>query len=161
MKFFYYIKYFFYLAINWNIKIAWYIITQEIRGEKKYGITTTGADELHSLEKKGIDIEHSTIYMPVSYDLLEEIFIRIKDRKYHHFLDIGCGKGRALCVAAQHGFATVTGIDLSKELCKQAEENLFVTQQKNKNLQYKIYNNDAFYFEIAAQCRLHFYVQPF
>ena len=61
MKLFSYIKYFFYLAFNWYFKIAWYIIKQEIKGEKKYGITTTGADELKSLEKKGIDIEHATI----------------------------------------------------------------------------------------------------
>ncbi|MEI9958837.1 MAG: hypothetical protein WDM90_21565 [Ferruginibacter sp.] len=74
MKFFSYIKYFFYLAIKWDIKIARYIIKQEIKGEKKYGINTTGADELRALEKRGIDTDHSTIYMPVSYDLLEEIF---------------------------------------------------------------------------------------
>ena len=28
---------------------------------------TTGADELKNLAKKGIDISHATIYMPVSY----------------------------------------------------------------------------------------------
>jgi len=161
MRFFCYIKYFFYLAVKWDIKIARYIIKQEIKGEKKYGIVTTGADELRALEKKGIDIDHSTIYMPVSYDLLEEIFTEIKDKTHHHFLDIGCGKGRALCVAAHYGFNKVTGVDLSKELCKQAENNLFLTQQKNKALQYKIYNNDAFYFEIANDVDCIFMFNPF
>ena len=51
-----YIKYFTYLAFNWNIKIAWTIIFQEIKGERKYGINTTGADELKKLEAKGIEI---------------------------------------------------------------------------------------------------------
>src|SRR5690242_2004191 len=79
-----YIKYFFYLAINWNIKIAINILQQEMKGEKKYGIATTGADELKELEKKGIEIEHSTIYMPVSYDLLDDIFkqLNIKDTSH-------------------------------------------------------------------------------
>ena len=45
MKWFAYIKYFAYLAWNWNIPIAWRIIREEIRGEKKYGIQSTGADE--------------------------------------------------------------------------------------------------------------------
>ena len=67
-----YIKYFSYIAFNWNIKIAVHILRQEIRGEKKYGIHSTGADELKKLEKKGIDISHATIYMPVSYELLKK-----------------------------------------------------------------------------------------
>ena len=62
-----YIKYFFYIALNWNIKIAWYIIRREIIGEKKYSINTTGADELKQLEEKGIDITHATIYMPGNF----------------------------------------------------------------------------------------------
>ncbi|MEI9958838.1 MAG: hypothetical protein WDM90_21570 [Ferruginibacter sp.] len=53
-------------------------------------------------------------------------------------------KAGALCVAAHHGFNKVTGVDLSRELCKQAEENLFLTQLKNKALQYKIYNTMLF-----------------
>jgi hypothetical protein len=77
MKFFAYIKYFFFLARKWDVKIARYILLQEIKGEKKYRITTTGADELQSLEEKGIEIDHATIYMPASYDLLEEIFEQI------------------------------------------------------------------------------------
>jgi hypothetical protein len=53
-KFFSYTKYFFYLAFRWNIRIAIHILLQEIKGERKYGINTTGADELRSLEEKGI-----------------------------------------------------------------------------------------------------------
>ena len=104
MKFLTYIKYFFFLFINWDARIAWYMIRQEIEGEKKYGINTTGADELHKLEKQGIDISHATIYMPVSYSLLEEIFEQLPASIRNHFLDMGSGKGRAICVAAHKGF---------------------------------------------------------
>ena len=86
MKFFAYIKYFFYLSFNWNIKIAVHILLQEIKGEKKYGITTTGADELKSLEKKGIDTDHSTIYMPVSYDLLQDLFNQLTNKPINSFI---------------------------------------------------------------------------
>jgi hypothetical protein len=78
MALFTYIRYFFYLAYNWNLRIAIHIIQKEIKGENKYGIRTTGADELHGLEKKGIDISHATIYMPASYDMLEDIFTEVK-----------------------------------------------------------------------------------
>jgi SAM-dependent methyltransferase len=161
MKFLNYLKYFFYLAFNWNFKIAVHIILQEIKGEKKYGINTTGADELKLLEKKGIDIDHATIYMPVSYDLLEELCPHLLQGSNSHFLDIGCGKGRALCVAAHHGFSKVTGIDFSKELCAVAEKNIAATKNKLTNVEYKIINNDAFYFEIPEDVNCIFMFNPF
>lgn len=165
MKWFAYIKYFAYLAWNWNIPIAWRIIREEIRGEKKYGIQSTGADELESLGELGIDTEHATIYMPVSYKLLEEIFGQLNSVRepipFTHFIDIGCGKGRALCVAAAFGFQKLTGIDFSKELCDAANQNLAVTQHQFPNLRYKIINNDAFYFEIPADADCIFLFNPF
>ncbi len=163
-KYLYYIKYFFYLAYKWDIKIAQYILSQEIKGEKKYGIITTGADELKKLEERGIDTDHSTIYMPVSYSLLEEMIEqlnRLTNSSFNHFLDIGCGKGRALCVAANKGFGKVTGIDFSKEFCKAAEKNLSMTRKQFPDLQYKIINNDAFYFEIPNDVDCIFMFNPF
>jgi SAM-dependent methyltransferase len=161
MKFFTYIKYFFYIAYNWNVGIAWHIIIQEIRGEKKYGIHTTGADELKSLEKRSVDITHATIYMPVSYDLLEEIFHQLNIEQYSHFLDMGCGKGRAMCIAAHKGFKQVTGIDFSKELSDAAKENLALTKQKIPALHYTVINNDAFYFDVPGDTDCIFFFNPF
>jgi SAM-dependent methyltransferase len=161
MKFFSYIKYFYFLLINWDAKIAWYMIKQEIKGEKKYGINTTGADELRKLEKQGIDISHATIYMPVSYTLLEEIFEQLPATIRDHFLDLGSGKGRALCVAAHKGFKQVTGLDFARGLCEAAKENLTITKQKNPALEYKVINNDAFYFEIPDDVDCIFFFNPF
>ena len=161
MKFFQYIKYFFYLALNWNFRIAWTIIKQEIRGDKKYGINTTGADELKKLEEKGIDISHATIYMPVSYSLLEECFTQLTPKPLNRFLDIGCGKGRALCVAAHFGFKKVTGIDFSKELCEAAKKNLEATREKKPGFDYAVVNNDAFYYEIPRDVDCIFMFNPF
>jgi 16S rRNA G966 N2-methylase RsmD len=161
MKFLTYIKYFYFLFINWDARIAWYMIKQEIKGEKKYGISTTGADELHKLEKQGIDISHATIYMPVSYTLLEEIFEQLPATIRNHFLDMGSGKGRALCVAAHKGFKKVTGLDFARDLCVAAEENLNITKQKIPALEYKVINNDAFYFDIRDDVDCIFFFNPF
>lgn len=177
MKFFSYIKYFYFLFINWNIRIAWVMIWQEMAGEKKYGINTTGADELFKLEDQGIDISHATIYMPVSYSLLEETFKQLKNagpqqqttnkpqvpagKQQTHFLDIGCGKGRALCVAAHEGFKKVSGLDFARDLCEAAKENLAITKQKMPALEYKVINNDAFYFEIPDDVDCIFFFNPF
>ncbi|PWB84638.1 MAG: hypothetical protein C3F11_00225, partial [Methylocystaceae bacterium] len=40
------------------------------------------------------------------------------------FLDLGCGKGRALVVAAEAGFGQVVGVELSGKLAKLARRNL-------------------------------------
>ena len=159
-----YIKYFFYLAVNWNFSIALYVIRNEIKGEKKYRINTTGADELKSLEEKGIDIEHATIYMPVSYDFLEEIFNSINNlvpKPYRHLLDIGCGKGRILCVAPHYGFMQLTGVDFSKELIDAAAINLEYKRKQFPQLDFELYNNDAFYFEIPGDVDCIFLFNPF
>jgi SAM-dependent methyltransferase len=161
VSFFHYLRYFFYLAANWNVRLAWYVVRHEIKGEKKYGIRTTGADELKSLRKKGIDTSHATLYMPVVYPILETLLAQIPAAHKKYFIDIGCGKGRALCVAAHAGFARVTGIDFSAAFCKAAEENLALTAQKTPGFEYQVLNNDAFYFDIPDTADCIFLFNPF
>lgn len=161
MRFFQYIRYFFFIAWEWNLRIAWHIIRCEIKGERKYGIQTTGADDLHHLEDKGIDIEHATLYMPVSYDVLEEAFAHVNLEPRRNFVDIGCGKGRALCVATHYGFTKVTGIDFSAKLCAVANTNLLQVKQTMPKLEFAIINNDAFYYAIPADADCIFLFNPF
>ena len=155
------LQYFFYLGINWNWRIAFTIIGQEISGEKKYNIATTGADELKSLSKKGIDTSHATMYMPISYMLIEEIFRQIPSTSKKHFLDIGCGKGRAMCVAAHNGCNTITGVEFSKDLCEDAFVNLQRTKEQFPALQYGVITKDAMNFEIPADVDCIFLFNPF
>ena len=148
MKLLQYLQYFFYIGINWNWKIAFIILKQEIKGEKKYGIDTTGADELKKLKAEGINISHSTIYMPVTYMVIEDAFDKINLKTTNHFLDIGCGKGRGLCVAAHRGFKKITGVDFSRKFCEQATKNLASTKNKIPAFNYTIINGDAAEFNI-------------
>ena len=161
MKFFSYLRYFFFLATNWNVRIAIHILRNEIRGEKKYGIISSGTNNLKSLEAKGIDTDHSTFYMPASYDILEVVFAKCNLSASKHFLDIGCGKGRALCVAAYMGAKKVSGVDFSKDFCEAAKWNLQKIKEKNIDVQYQVFHNDAFYFEIPADADLIFLFNPF
>ncbi len=156
-----YLQYFFYLATNWNLSIAWHIIRNEIRGEKQYGIKSIGADNLKNLEKKGVDISHATIYMPASYDVLEDFFDNVKLKSFNHFLDIGCGKGRAMCVAASYGVKKISGVEFSKDLFLEAKKNIETTKLKYPLTDFNIYNNDAFYFEIDDDVDCIFMFNPF
>src|SRR5262249_811621 len=40
------------------------------------------------------------------------------------FIDLGCGKGRALFIAAEYPFRSIVGADFSPELSEMAEENI-------------------------------------
>jgi SAM-dependent methyltransferase len=138
--------------------IAVHLIYHEIRGEKKYKIDTTGADELQEMEEKGIDISHATMYMPAGYKMLEDFFSRISAK---HLVDFGCGKGRVLCVAPHFGIKKVTGIDFSKEFCTDAKINLENIKIAMPDLEYKVCNNDAFYFDIPEDADCLFFFNPF
>ncbi|MEO7446034.1 MAG: class I SAM-dependent methyltransferase [Ferruginibacter sp.] len=161
MKIIAFIRYFFYLAYNWNPGIAWEIIRQEYRGEKKYGIDTTGTDELKALQELDVDISHATIYMPATYSLLEQLFNEPHIQSCTHLLDIGCGKGRILCVAAKHHFKKVTGVDFSRALCNAAIINLEIIKTTEPELNYEVKTNDAFYFPIATDVDCIFLFNPF
>ncbi len=154
-----YLKYFCYIAWNWNIVIAIYIIYHEIKGEKKYGIDTIGINNLDELDSKHLD--NATIYMPAVYPMLEMVFEKINVKNLHHLLDIGCGKGRAICVAVEMGCKKVSGIDFSKELCMDALQNLTIVQQKHPSLQAKIINSDAFTYTIPPDVDAIFLFNPF
>lgn len=137
------------------------LIAQEIRGEKKYGIDTTGADELKKLTKSGVDTSHATIYMPVSYELLEHTLSLLPLLPRNHFLDIGCGKGRVLCVAAHCNFTKVSGIDFSKAFCEAAKSNLLKTKVKIGTFQYDVILKNIQEYNLPADVDCIFLFNPF
>lgn len=155
-----YIQYGWYLGIHWGWLFALRLIREEMAGEKKYGIRTTGADELKSLQQSGVDISHATIYMPVSYRLLEKALENLPPGR-QHFVDIGCGKGRALCVAGRYGFSKVTGIDFSPGFCAEAARNLQHIKQPNPAFRYEILLEDAGSWPIPDDTDCLFMFNPF
>lgn len=135
-------------------------MSHEIKGERQYGIDTTGSDELKKTKAAGVDISHATSYMPANYLLLEDVFTKLGSGR-KNFIDIGCGKGRVLCVAAHNGFNKVTGIDFSSDFCASAEKNLQHTKEKFPSLNFSIINKDAATVEIPEDADCIFFFNPF
>jgi SAM-dependent methyltransferase len=63
--------------------------------------------------------------MPSNYVLLEQALA--ERNKYPHnktFLDIGCGKGRTLFVAAHFGFENISGVEFFAPYCAELEKKI-------------------------------------
>jgi SAM-dependent methyltransferase len=162
MRFIPYLRYFFYIAWHWNPLLAAYTIYYELRGEKKYQIHTIGEDQLNMLKERGIDISHAHIYMPVNYFILESLMKEIVQLEQNKtLLDLGCGKGRVLVVAAAFGFKKIMGIDNSKEFCDEAMLTTAACAGKYPDARFIIINADALYFEIPDDICSIFLFNPF
>jgi len=71
------------------------------------------------------------------------------------FIDLGCGKGRALLVAAEYPFLKVIGVELAPELCSIAKEN-------TKSMpQISVERGDAALFSYPGEPLLVFLYHPF
>jgi SAM-dependent methyltransferase len=69
--------------------------------------------------------DYRSHYQAANYLYLERI-ARLITRNAQQplvFYDIGCGKGRAVCVMARHTFGKVVGVDYQETLCKMARHN--------------------------------------
>jgi SAM-dependent methyltransferase len=156
-----YLRYFVYLAINWSPVLAWFIIRHEIRGEKKYGICTTGIDDL-SKSVSANDREHASIYQPVNYYTAEMLMNKLDNNDVTGaFLDIGCGKGRMLAIAASYGFSNIIGIDFSAQLCHEAIGQASLIEDKVRGVSITVECEDARTYEIPKEVSVIFMFNPF
>ena len=162
MKLLQHINYFLYIASNWGIRIGFFTLKQELKGEKKYGINTTSANDLSEFQIKGNQLSHATEYMPVNYFTIEHVFDHLpKKAKQGKFLDIGCGKGRALCVAAAYGFTKLSGIDFAKQLIDAAEKNLALIKNRYPSIEYELSWSDISTLDISKDVSTVFLFNPF
>ncbi|MBX2923597.1 MAG: class I SAM-dependent methyltransferase [Chitinophagaceae bacterium] len=155
-KWYNYIKLFWYFASNWNPVLACFILHHEIRGEKKYRLDTSNPAELKNLTIVNGDIQHSSRYEAVNYFILEALLARlITLTASRRFTDLGCGKGRAMVVAAHYGFTNITGVDFASEVCDSARKNMQKAAETFpieyqvlccNVLDYTIHENDSVFF---------------
>jgi SAM-dependent methyltransferase len=78
------------------------------------------------------------------------------------FVDIGCGKGRVLMLAAEHGFTRVAGVDYSPSLCAIARRNLDILREKTGlGFESVIHNADASVYAFDRDDTVVFLYNPF
>ena len=92
--------------------------------DRAMGVDTSGFIPGEALGNGSPSDFYTTAYYGISpSSLVEAIWNVPGDPHAMTFVDLGCGKGRALLVAARSGFREVIGVELSPELCRVAEKN--------------------------------------
>ncbi|MEO6845381.1 MAG: hypothetical protein ABI184_09415, partial [Ginsengibacter sp.] len=95
MKPYYYLKYFYFIARNWNMRLAAFTVYHEIKGENKYHLNTIEIDDLRHQKIESSNLSHASIYQGSNYFIIEKAFEYLKsEHGNNNILDFGSGKGR-------------------------------------------------------------------
>ena len=142
--------------------MAWFTVYHEIRGEKKYNISTSKIEDAKKLSVKGDNAEHAELYQGANYYLLEKVFDYLQTiEATKNILDLGCGKGRVLAVAAYYDFEKITGVEFAKELCDEARKNIVPVQQKFPEKIFNVIHANAVNYRIEKDTNAFFFFNPF
>ncbi|RED21275.1 SAM-dependent methyltransferase [Rhodopseudomonas thermotolerans] len=93
--------------------------------DARYGTDTRSTVELH-----GLTIAHDSRRFGERYQasdpsaLADAVAFTGLDPRLHRFVDLGCGKGRMLIVAAELGFKSCVGVEFAGELAATAKANV-------------------------------------
>jgi hypothetical protein len=98
-----------------------------------HGAETAGDEPLWLLDIASANAPFGVRYQALDEGNLTEAvdFLRIPDLRRFTFVDLGCGKGRALLVAAKLGFGRIIGVEFASQLVATAKRNLLSAGIKN------------------------------
>ena len=157
-----YISHFWYVATNWNIWMAFFMVYDNIRGSLKYGSNTFIPVELKDLTITNGDKKKASRYEAVSFYMLEKLLSAFqKVSGITSITDLGSGKGRVLMVAPHFGFKEITGIDFAKELCQQANMNMREKEKEFPNIKWKVLNENVEDYDLTRHDSVFFMFNPF
>lgn len=122
------------------------------------GTDTGGLEPLWRLKIRSPNAQYGVRYQATDErELVEAInFLEVEPHKLT-FIDLGCGKGRALLVASEIGFGEVVGVEFASELVDIATANL----AKMRITEARVVHADAGDFEFPTTDMVVYLYNPF
>ena len=96
---------------------------QERWFDLRYGTDTTTVSGLEILTIDSPNAADAVRYEPMRLRSFRRLLAALRPPTNGVFIDIGCGKGRQLLLAAEYGFTRLRGVEFAKELCCIARDN--------------------------------------
>lgn len=119
---------------------VWDTFLQNVAFDLKHGTRTTEWLQKHDFEVKPDNFDHGVRYRAAATNEVSEALEKVSqyiDISQAGYYDLGCGKGKTLCIAGlQHDFNSITGVDYYSPFIKQAQSNLDTLGLKNINLEF-------------------------
>jgi SAM-dependent methyltransferase len=111
---------------------------------RRTGACADGFDEAHGIEtgtpipiwRMGSlkNLSESSPYQAITIETFEEMLLNLPLRaEEYSFIDLGCGKGKALILALEHGFKEAIGVEFFHELCAASMRNLGKLGMRDKS----------------------------
>lgn len=131
--------------------------------DRRYGTDTGGTIALAELSIDSPHVAFGVQYEPITRSFFRRMLaaVPITPSRYV-FLDLGCGKGRALLLAADYPFKRIVGVDFAPELCGIARDNVerFLAHTGRPDL-FEVRCQDAAFFRFSAEPLALFLYNPF
>jgi SAM-dependent methyltransferase len=126
--------------------------------DAKFNIETSGFVDTQDL---GYDNRELVHYAPLGYRAIRNALRSLPiDPRRSAFLDYGCGKGRAVAVAASLPFQRVIGVELSAALIEQCRRN--IGAMRGKRAQHvDLHCVDATCYEVPPDVDVIYFFNPF
>jgi SAM-dependent methyltransferase len=95
-----------------------------------YGTDTSGYVGSDQLPEGTLGASHAMSYAGSQPSIVRAALRQLPSVEGHTFLDLGCGKGRALLVASEFPFKAIVGVELNPALATIAESNAEIIKQR-------------------------------
>lgn len=125
-----------------------------------HGTETGGRISSGDLGAVSLSALYATGYLGVPPSTLRPALAALPIRyEDFSFIDIGCGKGRALLIAAEYPFQRLVGIEIAQELCSIARANVALKSDWQNRI--SVVNQDASTFDFPEGPLVLFLYHPF
>jgi SAM-dependent methyltransferase len=105
--------------------IPW-LPTAEHEFDRRYGVDTSGLVWGLDLKTGSPSDAWNTAYYGIGPSVFHQVMAQVPEtlRSSATFIDLGCGKGRAVLLASEYPFAQVMGVEIAPQLHRVAVENV-------------------------------------
>jgi SAM-dependent methyltransferase len=129
--------------------------------DRRHGTDTSGKIAIERLTSTPLLQEHGVFYAGSQPSVARAGLNALPPLDGFTFVDVGCGKGRVVLVAAEYPFARIVGIDLSNDLLEVARRNAALVRREPSRPAVEFIEADATTFEFPAGDLVVYLYHPF